>query len=94
MAIETSYTQARAAFASLLDRVAEDHEVVLIERRGRPRVAMVNAEEYSSLLETAHLLRSPRNATRLLSAVRRALRGQGKRQTVASLRRELGLGED
>lgn len=93
MAIETTYTQARAEFASLLDRVAEDHEVVMIQRRGRSRVAMVNADELSSLLETAHLLRSPRNASRLLSALRRALRGPGRRQTVASLRRQLGLAQ-
>jgi antitoxin YefM len=93
MAIDTTYTQARAEFAQLLDRVAEDHEVVTIRRRGRPRVAMVNADELASLMETAHLLRSPRNATRLLAALRRALRGSGRRGTVASLRRELGLGE-
>jgi antitoxin YefM len=94
MPIETTYTQARAGFATLLDRVAEDHEVVMIARRGKARVAMVNADELSSLLETAHLLRSPRNANRLLSALRRALRRPGRRQTVASLRRELGLGQD
>lgn len=94
MAIETTYTQARAEFARLLDRVAEDHEVVTIRRRGRARVAMVNADELASLLETAHLLRSPRNASRLLSALQRALRGSGRRSTVASLRRDLGLAEE
>ena len=91
MATETTYTQARADFARLLARVGDDHEVVVVRRRGRGAVAMVAADELSSLMETAHLLRSPANARRLLSALRQALDRKGKRQTVDSLRRELGL---
>jgi antitoxin YefM len=90
--LETSYTAARQNFARLLDRVTEDRDVVLIRRRGRVRVALVAADELAGLLETAHLLRSPRNATRLLAALRRALKGSGRRQSVAVLKRELGLG--
>ena len=93
MAIETSYTQARAEFARLLDRVSEDREVFLIQRRGRPAVAMVAADELSSLLETAHLMRSPANARRLLTALRRALGRGGKPERLATLRRQLGLAE-
>ena len=92
MATETTYTQARAGFARLLARVGDDHEVVVVRRRGRAAVAMVAADELSSLMETAHLLRSPANARRLLTALRRALDRKGKRQTPASLRRALGLG--
>jgi len=45
----------------------------------------------NSLLETAHLLRSPANAKRLLAALRRAKRGKGKPEPVEKLRREMGL---
>jgi antitoxin YefM len=93
MPIETTYTQARAELARLLDRAGEDREVVLIQRRGHAPVALVAADELESLLETAHLLRSPLNARRLLSALRRALSKTGRPQTVASLSRELGLAE-
>lgn len=92
MATETTYTQARADFARLLARVGDDNEVVVVRRRGRAAVAMVAADELSSLMETAHLLRSPANARRLLTALRRALDRTGKPQTPASLRRALGLG--
>jgi len=89
--MEASYTEARQKFASLLDRVTDERDIVYIRRRGRERVALVAADELSSLMETAHLLRSPKNATRLLNALRRALSRTGRAQTLASLRRELGL---
>ena len=89
--IEASYTEARQNFARLLDRVTEDRDVVMIHRRGRERVALVAADELAGLLETAHLLRSPRNAARLLAALRRALKGSGRGQSLAALRRDVGL---
>ena len=57
---------------SLMDRVVEDREVVVVRRRRGGDVALVAADELEGLLETAHLLRSPRNAARLLSALERA----------------------
>jgi antitoxin YefM len=91
MAIETTYTDARDNLAQLLDRVTGDREVVFIRRRGREKVALVAADELEGLMETAHLLRSPRNASRLLSALRRALRGAGEPESVTRLRKDLGL---
>jgi antitoxin YefM len=91
--MEASYTEARQNFASLLDRVTEERDVVFIRRRGRERVALVAADELAGLMETAHLLRSPKNASRLLSALRRALGRSGSPQSVGALRRELGLGK-
>jgi antitoxin YefM len=41
--------------------------------------------------DTSHLLRSPKNAERLLRALEQAQRGEGKPTTVAELRRDLGL---
>jgi antitoxin YefM len=81
----------RARLASVLDKVVKDHEVVIVRRRGSQDVALVPADELAGLMETAHLLRSPKNAKRLLTALRRANRGGGKPETVAQLRRELGL---
>jgi antitoxin YefM len=90
--METSYTEARQNLARLLDRVVEDREVVFIRRRSRERVALVAADELASLMETAHLLRSPKNASRLLGALRRALENTGRPKSVTKLRDELGLG--
>ena len=89
---ETTYTSLRQSLASVLDRVANDREVVVIKRRGARTVAMVPADELVGLIETAHLLRSPRNAQRLLTALQRAVRRKGRPEPLDKLRRELGLG--
>ena len=94
MSIQTTYTEARANLARLCDRVTEDRETVIITRRGRADVALIAADELAGLIETAHLLRSPKNAQRLLTALNRALERTGKPQTVDSLRRELGLASE
>ncbi len=77
MTIQTTYTQARASLAKLLDEVTQNRVVVVIQRRGEEDVAMISAAELSSLMETAYLLRSPKNAERLLSALNRALKNEG-----------------
>lgn len=87
----TTYTAARANFASLCDRVTEDREVIIINRRNSRDVALVAADELSGLLETAHLLRSPKNARRLLTALHRAKANKSKSQSVEKLRREMGF---
>ena len=68
-----------------------DREVVIIQRRGSEDVAMISADELASLTETAYLMRSPENAERILSALARALKNQGKSQNMDDLRREVGL---
>lgn len=91
MPIEATYTQARERLAALLDRVTQDREVVIIRRRNAADVAMVAADDLESLLETVYLLRSPRNAERLLAAIGHAEAGEGERLPLDELAREVGL---
>jgi antitoxin YefM len=93
MAIETTYTQARASFAALCDAATDDRETVIIHRRGAEDVALVAAAELRSLQETAHLLRSPKNAERLLRSLVRALERSESPSSIADLRAETGIGE-
>jgi antitoxin YefM len=81
----------RQSLASVLDRVTNDREIVIVVRKGEKKVAMLPADELAGLMETAHLLRSAKNAQRLLSALRRATKGKGKPETLSKLRREMGL---
>ncbi|HVY10589.1 MAG TPA: type II toxin-antitoxin system prevent-host-death family antitoxin [Mycobacteriales bacterium] len=73
-----SYTESRARYAEVLDRVAEDREEVIITRAGHPSVVIVSLEDFESLRETAYLMRSPANARRLLDAMERLETGAGE----------------
>ncbi len=90
MSLEVSYSEARSNLASLMDQVTDDCEVVVIKRRGHASVAMIDADELSSLMETEYLFRSPKNAERLLSAVKQIEAGGGTLTTVEELRKEFG----
>lgn len=67
--MQTTYTKARENLATLLDQVVNDREIIVIERRNKPNVALIAEDELASLKETAYLLRSPKNAARLLNAL-------------------------
>jgi len=94
MAHETTYTNARAVFAALCEQVASTREPVIIRRRGHEDVALISAQELAGLQETAHLLRSPVNARRLLSALLRAKSHELPVSSVEELRKELGLEQE
>ena len=91
MSIQVSYTSARASLAKLCDEVTNNNEVVVITRRGARDVALVSKAELSSLIETAHLFRSPKNAARILAAYNRAIRNTGRPQSPDKLRKDLGI---
>lgn len=89
--LKTTYTNARANFSGLCDEVTKNREIVIIGRRSGESVAMIAADELESLVETAHLMRSPKNAQRLLASLERALKGEGEPSAAEGLRQELGL---
>jgi antitoxin YefM len=98
MATETTYTSLREKLASYLDKVTDDRETVIVRRRGARDVAIIPADELAGLMETAHLLRSPKNASRLLEALAESVRNDKKpfaakpaAEAVEELRRSVGL---
>jgi antitoxin YefM len=93
METQTTYTQARANLAKFCDQVTDNRDIVIIARRKGGDVALIAADELTSILETLHLLRSPKNADRLLSALKDAKARRGKPRSINSLRREVGLGQ-
>ena len=94
VAIRTTYTDARQRLAQLWKHVEGDREAVIISRRGHDDVALIAADELASLQETAHLLRSPANARRLLRALDRALAGGGRPRSLEDIRREVEGGAE
>lgn len=85
-----SYTEARDRLASVWDETVSTREPVVIDRRGHESVVLVPASEWEGLLETAHLLRSPANARRLLGALNRLDQGEGQALTLPELAAKTG----
>jgi antitoxin YefM len=63
MTTETTDTAARYQLKAFMDRVVQGREVVIVRRRQGRNLALMGADELERLLETAHLLRLPRNVT-------------------------------
>jgi antitoxin YefM len=98
--METTYTKARENLAALLDRAVDDKDAIVIKRRGNQDVALIDAAELASLMETAYLLRSPQNAARLLNALEwsksrdlQAVEVKDTETAIADLKLELGIEE-
>jgi antitoxin YefM len=77
-----SYTAVRANLAQSMRRVCDDHEPLVITRRGEPSVVMLSLEDFQALEETAYLLRSPANARRLLRSITSLEAGQGQEHSL------------
>lgn len=86
-----TYSYARDHLAEVWDEVENSQRPLRIQRRGHQDMALIPADELASLEETAHLLRSPKNAARLLTAIARSEGGTTSPVELAILRRQLGL---
>ena len=67
-----NYTEARSKLAATMDKVCDTREPVIITRQKAQPVVMMSLEEYNSIMETTHLLRSRKNAERLHESIRQA----------------------
>ncbi len=72
-----SYTAARQNLAKVMEGVCGDKQPIIVTRTNNPSVVVLSLEEYEALEETAHLLRSPKNARRLLEALLELEEGRG-----------------
>jgi antitoxin YefM len=77
-----TYTAARENLASTMDQVCRDRAPVIITRNRDQAVVMISLDEFEALEATAHLLRSPANARRLLESIRSLESGKGKQRGI------------
>jgi antitoxin YefM len=72
-----NYSDARQNLKEIMDRVVNDVTQVVVTRQKSEPVVMVSLAEWNSIAETLHLLSTPKNAERLLTAIRELDAGQG-----------------
>jgi antitoxin YefM len=72
-----TYSDARANLKDVMDRVVADKSEIVITRQKAEAVVMISLSEWNSIVETAHLLSSPKNAERLRQAIQDLDAGKG-----------------
>jgi len=77
-----TYTEAREKLSDIIEKVCEDHDPLIITKRRDKAVVMISLEDYESMKETAYLLKSPRNAQRLLESIKELEEGKGTRRNL------------
>ncbi len=70
--IVANYSEFRAQLKKYLDSVENNNETLVIKRNGGKGAVMISLEEYNSIMETLHLLRSKKNADRLYESIQQA----------------------
>lgn len=65
-----TYSYLRQNLARVMDEVTDSHSLTVVSRRGRDdAVVMMSLADYNGMMETLHLLQSPKNAERLARAL-------------------------
>ena len=72
-----TYSDAREKLAKTMEKVCDDHAPIIITRKNSRSVVMMSLDDYEALQETTYLLRSPKNARRLLESVAELESGEG-----------------
>ena len=78
-----TYSSARSNLAQTMEKVCDDHNPVIITRKAARPVIMMSLDDYEALEETAYLLRSPKNARRLLESIAQLEAGKGIERELA-----------
>ncbi|WP_018969567.1 type II toxin-antitoxin system Phd/YefM family antitoxin [Rubritalea marina] len=73
-----TYSHARENLASTITEVCVNHDPVIITKKGTDAVVMISLEDFEAMQETTHLLRSPRNAKRLIESIEQLNAGSGR----------------
>lgn len=78
-----TYTSARNNLASTLKQVCDEHDPIIVTRKNGESVIILSLEDYESITETAYLLRSPKNAERLMKSLEQLESGKGIERKLA-----------
>ena len=79
-----TYTEARETLSDTMSKVCADHNPVVITKRRNTAVVMMALDDYEALVETSYLLKSPRNARRLLESIQQLEDGKGEQKELIS----------
>ena len=71
-----NFSDARNRLKSVLDEVVNDRDYTIISRRDADDAVVMSLDQFNSLMETVHLLKSPANATHLAKSIKQYQSGK------------------
>lgn len=74
----TTYSNFRQHLKSFLDKVFLNQGPLYISRNNGEDVVVLAKADYESIMETFHLLKSPKNASRLMEGIEEYKKGKGQ----------------
>ena len=72
-----NFTEFRTRLKNYLDDVEINNETLIIKRGTGNGAVLISLDEYNSIMETVHLLRSKANADRLYESIQQIKVGKG-----------------
>lgn len=73
-----NFTDARNNLKRVIDDAVADADVTVIARRDAPDAVVMSLDLFNSIMETAHLLKSPANAQHLATSIEQHRKGRAK----------------
>jgi antitoxin YefM len=80
--IAANYTEFRTGLKKFLDDVENNNEILIIKRGSGKGTVLLSLDEYNSIMETMHLLRSKANADRLYESINQMKAGKVVRKDI------------
>lgn len=71
-----NFSDARNRLKSVLDQVSSDRDYTIISRRDADDAVVMSLDQFNSLMETVHLLKSPANAAHLAKSIKQYQSGK------------------
>jgi antitoxin YefM len=78
----TTYTDFRQQLKSYLDKVRSSHSPLFVTSANGEDVVVLSKSDYESMEETFYLLKSPKNAARLLQGIEDYEKGLGTERSL------------
>ena len=78
----TTYTSFRQQLKSYLDKVRNNHTPLYVTSANGEDVVVLSKADYESMEETFYLLKSPKNAIRLLKGIEDYEKGSGQEKSL------------
>ena len=71
-----NFSDARNRLKAVLDQVVNDRDYTIISRRDADDAVVMSLDQFNSLMETVHLLKSPANAAHLAKSIKQYQSGK------------------